>query len=49
MKLDNNVVEWLLENNNPVIEYRTKTELLNEKADNKNVIDWLKNTLPTEV
>jgi len=48
MKLDNNVVEWLLENSNPAIEYRTRTELLNEKADNKNVINWLKKTLPID-
>jgi len=48
MNLDNNIVEWLLENSNPAIEYRTKTELLNEKADNKNVIDWLKKILTTD-
>lgn len=48
MKLDNNIISWLLENNNPAIEYRTKTELLNEKPNNANVIDWLRKILPTD-
>lgn len=48
MKFDENVINWLLENNNPAIEYRTKTELLNEKTDNSKVIKWLKNILPND-
>ncbi|MDR2517012.1 MAG: hypothetical protein LBC88_06485 [Spirochaetaceae bacterium] len=46
MNLNINIIDWLAENNNPAIEYRTKTELLNEKADNSKVIDWVKNILP---
>lgn len=42
------IIEWLLEDNNPAIEYRTKTELLNEKANNSKVIDWIKNILPED-
>jgi hypothetical protein len=48
MNFDENVIDWLLENNNPAIEYRTKIELLNEKADNSKVIDWIKNILPND-
>jgi len=42
MKIDENVIDWLIESNNPAIEYRTKIELLNEKADNSRLIDWIK-------
>jgi hypothetical protein len=46
--LDINIIDWLAENNNPAIEYRTKTELLEEKANNSKVIDWMKNILPVD-
>jgi hypothetical protein len=48
MKFNKNVVDWLLESNNPAIEYRTKNELLNEKADNSKVIDWINGFLPID-
>jgi len=48
MKWDNNIIDWLLEKNNPAIEYRTKTELLNERMDNSKVIDWINNYLPAD-
>ena len=44
--MNENIINWLLESNNPAIEYRTKLELLNKKADNSKVIDWLNNFLP---
>jgi hypothetical protein len=46
MNWNENIIDWLLEENNPAIEYRTKTELLNEKANNSKVIDWIKSILP---
>jgi hypothetical protein len=46
MNWNKNVLDWLVEENNPAIEYRTKTELLGEKTDNSKVIDWIKNFLP---
>jgi hypothetical protein len=48
MKFDENVLDWLLENDNPAVEYRTRIELLNEKANNSKVIDWIKNILPND-
>jgi len=48
MKLDNNIIDWLLESNNPAIEYRTKTELLMEKMENTKVIDWINKILPKD-
>jgi hypothetical protein len=49
-KMDNrdNVINWLLEDKNPAIAYRTKIELLGEKADSSRVIDWLNNFLPAD-
>ena len=48
MVLDSKIIDWLTENNNPVIEYRTKFELLDEKANKSKVIDWVKNILPAD-
>ena len=48
MVLDNKIIDWLTENNNPAVEYRTKSELLGEKANKSKVIDWIKNILPTD-
>ena len=48
MVFDDNIINWLSENNNPAIEYRTKKELLEEKADNSKVIDWVKKILPAD-
>jgi hypothetical protein len=42
MNPNEQVINWLLEKNNPAIEYRTKVEILNEKADNSGLIDWVK-------
>lgn len=48
MKTDNNaVIQWLLENDNPAVKYRTQTEILGEAADKKPVIGWVSNFLPT--
>jgi hypothetical protein len=48
MKRENDVINWLLEDKNPVIEYRTRKELLNEKANNLKVIEWVNNFLPVD-
>lgn len=42
------VLDWLLEDNNPAVQYRTKVELLNEKADKQRVIDWINKFLPVD-
>lgn len=43
-----NLIDWLLEDNNPAISYRTKVELLGEPADKQPVIDWISGKLPTD-
>lgn len=35
------VIQWLLEDDNPAVQYRTKTEILNVKADKNKVIEWV--------
>lgn len=45
---DNPVITWLLENDNPAIAYRTKTELLNEYANKDLTIEWFKKFLPQD-
>ena len=46
--MDNAVLQWLLEDNNPAIKYRTQTELLGETADKSPVVAWVKDFLPTD-
>ena len=48
LQLDLPVIEWLLEDNNPAVKYRTLTEILGEPADKKPVIAWLHNALPAD-
>ena len=45
---DNAVVNWLLEDDNPAVKYRTKTEILGEMADKAPVIAWLNDFLPSD-
>ena len=40
------IIDWLLEDNNPAVKYRTQTELLGEAGDKERVISWLINKLP---
>ena len=42
------IINWLLENDNPAVQYRTKTEILCEQADKQKVIDWVNKLLPTD-
>lgn len=44
----NAVIEWLLEDNNPAVKYRTQTEILNQSADKTPVADWANNFLPAD-
>jgi hypothetical protein len=49
MKMDNNaVIQWLLDNDNPAVKYRTQTEILGEVADKEPVIAWVNNFLPAD-
>ena len=42
------VIQWLLEDNNPAVKYRTITEILGETADKEPVIAWLNKSLPDD-
>ena len=46
--MNNDVIKWLLEENNPAIKYRTQTEILGEKADKESVIAWVNEFLPAD-
>jgi len=37
--VEDTVIDWLLEDTNPVIAYRTRVELLNGKANGAKAID----------
>lgn len=44
--MNNEVINWLLEDNNPAIKYRTQTELLKQSADVNEAKDWIFSKLP---
>ncbi|GHU39198.1 hypothetical protein FACS1894105_13820 [Clostridia bacterium] len=44
--LDRNLIDWLLEDNNPAVRHRTRKELLGETSDKQPVIDWLGGKMP---
>jgi len=44
--MEDTVIDWLLEETNPAVAYRTRSELLGEKADSEKAIQWTKNVLP---
>ena len=46
--VDYSTIDWLLEDNNPAIKYRTQTELLGEKSNKKLISYWINNHLPTD-
>lgn len=46
--MNDNVMNWLLEDNNPGVKYRTLTEILGEAAEKEPVIAWLYDFLPTD-
>lgn len=48
MLKDNPVIAWLIEDDNPAVAYRTRTEILGEKADKTPVIEWIIGVLPDD-
>ena len=44
--MNNDVIDWLLEDNNPVLKYRTQTELLGQSADISEAKSWIIGKLP---
>lgn len=46
--MDSAAIAWLLEDDNPAVQYRTRTELLHEHADKKTVISWISRFLPAD-
>ena len=45
---DNSTIQWLLENDNPAVKYRTQTEILGETADKSPVVAWVNDFLPAD-
>ena len=39
--------EWLLEDSNPAVKYRTQKELLSQNADKTAVVNWILEKIPT--
>lgn len=46
--MDKQAIEWLLNDDNPAVKYRTQTEILGETADKAPVVAWLRNFLPPD-
>lgn len=42
------VISWLLKDDNPAIQYRTKTELLEMSADKDKVVEWINTFMPED-
>lgn len=42
------VIQWLLEDENPAVKYRTQTELLGWRADKSEAAEWLNSFLPDD-
>lgn len=41
------ILNWLLEDSNPAVKYRTQTEILNQPGNKESVVSWLEDKLPT--
>ena len=48
MKTDS-VIEWLLEESNPAVRYRTQTEILGQPGDKKPIMQWLDKNTPADL
>ena len=46
--MNNSVISWLLSDDTPAVKYRTQTEILDEKADRKEVSEWILSKLPAD-
>lgn len=44
--MNNEVINWLLEDDNPAVKYRTQTEILDQNCDKASVVSWIFNRLP---
>lgn len=42
------VLDWLLEDNNPAVKFRTKTELLEQEGDKTPVVEWIFSKTPCD-
>lgn len=43
-----NAIDWLLEDDNPAVKYRTQREILGEEADPRQAIEWVRGLLPDD-
>ena len=42
------LINWLLEDSNPAIKWRTQTELMGQRGDKEPVVQWIFNKLPND-
>ena len=42
------VMNWLLEDSNPAVKYRTQTELLGQDGDKELVANWIFSKIPQD-
>ncbi|MFT3950756.1 MAG: hypothetical protein QM689_02120 [Oscillospiraceae bacterium] len=45
---NDDTIEWLLEDENPAVQYRTRTEILEQPSDNSKVKEWISLKLPPD-
>ena len=48
MEMNNEIIDWLLEDSNPAVAYRTKNELLGSDADRSTAASWITSRLPDD-
>ena len=46
--MNDKVISWLLEDDNPAVKYRTQTEILGQVGNKSSVIKWLIDYLPVD-
>jgi len=46
--MNEQVIQWLLEDDNPAVKYRTQTEILGKTADKLPVVAWVNDFLPDD-
>jgi len=46
--MNDELINWLLEDKNPAVAYRTKTELLGQSASKSEVMEWINGFIPAD-
>lgn len=46
--MNDKIIKWLLEDDNPAVKYRTQTEILGQSADRTQAAEWIYSKLPED-